>query len=163
MAGDSCCGVVAELIVANKRLAELDLQMNQLTDEGVKVLAEAVPKSGLTEIHVGQNSVTLVGAKALVRSSELLYQVTRRSLTICGISNSVLAQARQELGQQHETAGRIACTSGQQVSDKTHPKEEMTILVGQGVPGDEQTKGAKEDSGAQTQDTANSMIEIDGI
>lgn len=43
----------------------------------------------------------------------------------------------------------------------------MAIHVGQGVPGDEQTKDAKEDSvkdsGAQKQDTANSMIEIDGI
>lgn len=41
--------------MANKRLAVLDLQLNQLTDSGVKVLAEAVPKSGLVEVHLGNN------------------------------------------------------------------------------------------------------------
>ena len=46
---------MSELIVANKRLAVLDLQLNQLTDSGVQLLAEAVPKSGLVEVHLGNN------------------------------------------------------------------------------------------------------------
>jgi hypothetical protein len=81
--------------VANKRIAHLDLQMNQLTDAGLKRLAGAVPHSGIAELHVANNSVTEAGARALVDAAALQHRLVGRTMTISGISDSILAAARR--------------------------------------------------------------------
>ena len=81
--------------MANKRIAHLDLQMNQLTDAGLKRLAGAVPHSGIAELHVANNSVTEAGARALVDAAALQHRLVGRTMTISGISDSILAAARR--------------------------------------------------------------------
>ena len=93
--GDEGCEALCHLLVANKRIAHLDLQMNQLTDAGLKRLAEAVPHSGITELHVANNSVTEAGARALVDAAALQHKLIGRTMNISGISDSILAAARR--------------------------------------------------------------------
>jgi len=104
--------LLAELVVANKRIGELDLQMNQVTDSGIRRLAQAVPQSGLSQVHVANNSVTEVGARALLEASRLLHKLTGRTLSISGISDAFMTAARRSQGGGGSTPQPPTCSSG---------------------------------------------------
>lgn len=98
--GDEGMQLMRDLVLANKRIGELDLQLNQITDAGVKLLADAVPQSGLLVIHLSNNTVTCDGTRALLEAAVCQHKLTGRMLNICGISEAIMASARQQL-QQH--------------------------------------------------------------
>ena len=100
--GDEGMQLMRDLVLANKRIGELDLQLNQVTDAGIKLLADAVPQSGLSVIHLSNNTVTCDGTRALLEAAVYQHKVTGRMLNVCGVSESIMASARQQL-QQHRT------------------------------------------------------------
>jgi len=95
--GDEGCKLLRDLLVANKRISELDLQWNQISDDGAKLLAEGVAESGLSELHVANNIITLPGARALVQAAREHLVLCARPLKISGISDVVLAAVHKDL------------------------------------------------------------------
>lgn len=95
--GDKGMELLRDLVLANQRIDELDLQLNQISDSGATALAEAVPNSGLSVVHLGNNTLTSLGTQALLEAAVLQHKLTGRMLKVCGISESVMAAARQQL------------------------------------------------------------------
>jgi Ran GTPase-activating protein (RanGAP) involved in mRNA processing and transport len=109
--GDTGMDLLRDLVVANKRIHELDLQLNQISDCGAKALASAVPHSGLSILHLGNNTVTAVGTRALLEASVLQHRLTGRMMKLCGISESVMAAARQQLQEKASAPCRTQTSS----------------------------------------------------
>jgi Ran GTPase-activating protein (RanGAP) involved in mRNA processing and transport len=68
-AGDQGCSAMAELLLHNKRIREVDLQLNQITDIGAISIAKALPGSGMRQLHLGNNEIGVKGIKALLEAA----------------------------------------------------------------------------------------------
>jgi len=68
-AGDQGCSAMAELLLHNKRICEVDLQLNQITDVGAISIARALPGSGMRQLHLGNNEIGIKGIKALLEAA----------------------------------------------------------------------------------------------
>lgn len=134
--GDTGMHLLRDLVVANKRIDELDLQLNQISDCGAKALAEAVPDSGLSVVHLGNNTVTAVGTRALLEASVLQHRLTGRMIKVCGISESVMAAARQQLQEKasapcRSSRAQTSSLGGAQdeaPSTKAKPQEDLMLV-----------------------------------
>jgi hypothetical protein len=131
--GDTGMDLLRDLVVANKRIHELDLQLNQISDCGAKALASAVPHSGLSILHLGNNTVTAVGTRALLEASVLQHRLTGRMMKLCGISESVMAAARQQLQEKASAPCRAQTSSLGGAQDEAPPtkakQQEDPMLV----------------------------------
>ncbi|KAJ1495787.1 hypothetical protein T484DRAFT_1875311, partial [Baffinella frigidus] len=91
---DAGCRVLGELLAANQRIEDLDLQMNQVSDVGAGFLAAALPRSGLRALRLADNSLSPVGAALLMDAGAEQRRRTGRCVQVYGLPAEVMAPLR---------------------------------------------------------------------
>jgi hypothetical protein len=109
---DEGCRALAALLRANKRIEDLDLQLNQISDAGVAHLAAVLPHTGLRALRLADNSVSAAGAAWLMDAATEQRLLSGRIAQIYGLSDEIMAPLRLRQAEQLRRAAQSAGTSG---------------------------------------------------
>jgi len=83
--GDQGCQILSKVILKNKGIQEIDLQFNQITDEGANDISKGLVKSGVTELHLGNNDMSVLGTTALLMAAEAQFKASGTQVHFLGL------------------------------------------------------------------------------